>query len=389
MNTWHIISGEYPPAAGGVSDYSRHVAAGLAAAGDEVHVWCPAANGTAAADVRGVHVHGIAGSWGAADRNRIDAAMDEMPGPKHLLVQWVPHAFAARSMNVGFCRWMRRRAGSGDVLDVMVHEPGLGFGEGTLRHNAAAAVHRLMLALLLSRARRVWIAIPAWAEVLRPWALGRRDLTFDWLPVPSNIPVQSLNGQVASRRAELLDGSDGIILGHFSTYPSSTREALRELLPPLLSAAPDLHVQLLGHGADRALTELKMALGIHRARVHVAPDLTATQLSRDLQSCDILVQPYADGVSSRRGTLMAALAHGVPVVTTTGALSEPFWKDSGSVVSLPGGDLPGLARTILELSRQPERRSQVASAAKATYDSRFSLERLIHALRSDTAAVTV
>ncbi len=86
---------------------------------------------------------------------------------------------------------------------------------------------------------------------------------------------------------------------------------------------------------------------------------------------------------------MAALAHGLPVVTTTGSLSEPFWKDSGSVVALPGGDLPGLARTILELSRQPERRSQVASAAKATYDSRFSLERLIHALRSDTAAVTV
>ncbi len=204
---------------------------------------------------RGVHVHAIAGSWGPSDRNRIDAAMDEMPGPKHLLVQWVPHAFAARSMNVGFCRWMRRRARSGDVLDVMVHEPGLGFGEGSLRHNAAAAVHRLMLALLLSRARRVWIAIPAWAEVLRPWAFGRRDLTFGWLPVPSNIPVQSLNGQVAGRRAELLDGSDGIILGHFSTYPTSTRAALRELLPSLLSAAPNLHVQLLGRGADHALIE--------------------------------------------------------------------------------------------------------------------------------------
>ena len=82
---------------------------------------------------------------------------------------------------------------------------------------------------------------------------------------------------------------------------------------------------------------------------------------------------------------MAALAHGLPVVTTTGSLSEPFWQDSGSVVALPGGDLPGLARTILELvqpTRTPRRRC--ASAARATYDSRFSLERLIHALRSDT-----
>ena len=387
MKTWHILTGEYPPAAGGVSDYCHHVAAGLAAAGDEVHVWCPSVNGSSSSDQAGVHVHAIAGSWGPADRDRIDAAMDEIPGTKHLLVQWVPHAFGARSVNVGFCRWMRRRARTGDVLDVMVHEPGLGFGGGSLRHNAAAAVHRLMLTLLLSRARRVWVAIPAWAEVLRPWTAGRRDLTFLWLPVPSNIPVENLNGQVATRRAELLRGADGIILGHFSTYPASTRVALRELLPALLSAAPNLHVQLLGRGADQALAELKAPLGVDAARVHASADATATQLSRDLQSCDMLVQPYVDGVSSRRGTLMACLAHGRPVVTTTGPLSEPFWKDSDSIVALPAGDLPGLARTILDLARQPERRSQVALSARATYERRFSLERLIHSLRSDTCAV--
>jgi hypothetical protein len=38
---WHMITGEYPPQAGGVSDYSRVVARGLAAAGDTVHVYAP------------------------------------------------------------------------------------------------------------------------------------------------------------------------------------------------------------------------------------------------------------------------------------------------------------------------------------------------------------
>ena len=38
---WHILTGEYPPQPGGVSDYSRMVAHGLAAAGDEVVVWAP------------------------------------------------------------------------------------------------------------------------------------------------------------------------------------------------------------------------------------------------------------------------------------------------------------------------------------------------------------
>ena len=36
--TWQVITGEYPPQPGGVGDYTAQVAAGLAAAGDEVHV---------------------------------------------------------------------------------------------------------------------------------------------------------------------------------------------------------------------------------------------------------------------------------------------------------------------------------------------------------------
>ena len=42
VTRWVLITGEYPPAPGGVSDYSSMVARGLAEAGDEVHVWAPA-----------------------------------------------------------------------------------------------------------------------------------------------------------------------------------------------------------------------------------------------------------------------------------------------------------------------------------------------------------
>ena len=43
MSVWHIVTSEYPPDVGGVSDYTRQVAEGLARMGDEVHVWCPRA----------------------------------------------------------------------------------------------------------------------------------------------------------------------------------------------------------------------------------------------------------------------------------------------------------------------------------------------------------
>ena len=38
---WAVLTGEYPPQSGGVSDYTRLVAKGLAAAGDQVVVYAP------------------------------------------------------------------------------------------------------------------------------------------------------------------------------------------------------------------------------------------------------------------------------------------------------------------------------------------------------------
>lgn len=386
MSTWHIITGEYPPASGGVSDYCHAVAAGLAAAGDEVHVWCPAAPAPPT-EVPGVRVHAIAGSWTKADRDRIDRALDALPGEKRLLLQWVPHAFGGRSMNVGFCRWMRKRACAGDTLDVMVHEPGLGFGEGALRHNAAAAVHRVMLALLLTRARRVWISIPAWAERLRPMAFGRPDMIFFWLPIPSTIPVADSNGAVSRLKTATLVRDDGVIVGHFSTYPPDVREALRAMLPALLAGIPEIQVELLGRGGDKVVAELRSSLGSTAWRVRAPGDLSADSLSHHLQTCDLLLQPYADGASTRRTTLMTALAHGIPVVTTIGRLSEAFWRDSDAVTAVPAGDLPGAARAVRDLVSQPERRRLLGSAAKATYEARFSLAHVIRALRSDAGMV--
>ena len=59
MTTWHVITGEFPPQGGGVSDYTRQLARGLAEAGDQVEIWAPPCVGPdeAPSDETGVRVH--------------------------------------------------------------------------------------------------------------------------------------------------------------------------------------------------------------------------------------------------------------------------------------------------------------------------------------------
>jgi hypothetical protein len=101
-------------------------------------------------------------------------------------VQYVPHAFGWKGMNVPFCLWLNRQRRR-DVW-VMFHEvlyprlPGQPW-----RHRLLARVTRRMARLTLRAARRVFVSVPAWEPILR--SLGPDCPAVTWLPVLSNIPA--------------------------------------------------------------------------------------------------------------------------------------------------------------------------------------------------------
>jgi hypothetical protein len=357
VKAWHLVTPEFPPLLGGVSEHSRVLAAAAAGRGRAVHVW----TATGALPAPGVQVHGTLGAFTPGDFARTSAALDRHAGPRDILVQWVPHGFGYRGMNVHFARWLARRAAKGDRLSVMVHEPFVDYFGGSWSQPARALVQRYMARTVLRSARRVWMSIPGWESRLLPMLAD--GSTPRVLPVPGTIPVERSMAATAGIRRRAL-GSARWLVGYFGAGGTYAESALQTAIRTLTARRRDLAFICIGRGSDEAAA--RMALP--RSAATGAIDLAS--LSHHLSACDVLIQPYVDGVSGRRTTTISALEHGIPVATTFGALSEPFWKDSKAVVVVPA-EAPHLLAGAAEELLVPERHTEAQSAAVALYLARF------------------
>lgn len=380
---WHVITSEYPPQPGGVSDYTYRVAAAVAGVGDEVHVWCPP-HCDAQPQAHGVTVHRELGKITGADLRKVGEQLDKFPAPRRILVQWVPHGYGRRSMNVGFCLWLLRRAVfHHDNVQLMVHEPCLSFSAGW-RQTAAALVHRLMTVILLRAARRVWVSIPGWIPYWRPYAFGRK-VSFRWLPVPSNIPVAADSSGVDLLRRQWTPRGE-FLIGHFGTYGSPVTGLLEPILADLVRQDTNLVVLLMGRGSEEFRAQL-VRKSPHISRVILATgELELDELSGHIAACDLLIQPYPDGISTRRTSFMTALCHGKPVVATTGHLTEPMWRDSAAVALAPVGDTAAFMNLIEQLRADSPRRGRMGVAARDLYQQRFDIAQLVSVLRGQELA---
>jgi len=386
--TWHILTGEYPPQPGGVSDYTRQLACALVEAGDRVEIWAPrcetpdrlpdAMEGTDTGGP-GIVIHRLPDSFGPRSLLRLTRALNRAQAPRRLLVQYVPHAFGWKGANLPFCLWLRSRRR--DSIWVMFHEVMFrAEGDRRLPRLALAAVNRWMARLVAGAAERAFVSIPGWRPLLEP--LLRKEATVTWLPVPSAIPVTEDAAATGAIRARYAAGHP--LVGHFGTYGAAVGTLLERTLEAL-AAISDCHMLLLGDRSDvvcRALTSAHPSLA---GRLFATGRLSPRDVSHHVAACDLMLQPYPDGISSRRTSAMAALSHGRAIVTTAGWLTESLWTEAGAAVLVPI-DPDALAAATAAMLFDLSRRKEIGRRAAALYDARFHVRHSVSALRSLNAA---
>jgi len=362
---WTILSGELPPHCGGVGDYTSQIAAALATAGDDVVVCVPGSFG-APEPIPRVELVVLPDRFGRHSRAVLDRIQQERRA--RLLVQYVPNAFGARGSNLAFCRWLGQRRDVGDSVAVMFHEPYFYFGWRAPRRNALALVQRAMAALLLRAADEVYVSTSAWNRYLTPFApwSAPRPIT---APIPSTIPV----------RAKLLTRRPTKVVGHFGSYGADIAPLLRDTLVRLLESDREVSVLCMGRGSEEFVRELS-SNGVLSSRLRSTGYVSRGDVASAIAACDLMLQPYPDGVTTRRTTVMAGLANARPVLTTTGALTEAVWHTTRAVAVEPV-DAEALAEAAGALLRNPTRLADLATRGEAAYRAHFAIEHTIAQLR--------
>ena len=380
---WHIVTPEFPPGCGGVGDYTAQVAEALSRSGDTVSIYVPHTD-TSSPPFEGADLIALPDRFGTRSIRELSSRLDADPHGR-LLVQYVPAVFGRRGTNIAFCRWLLTRRQSGTDVRVMFHEPYL-YLRWRPDHIVTAFTQRAMAAILLDAATHSYLSTDTWRRYL---GRIRRDAIQHavTLPIPSSIPrVDAAQAVQATRTTASGDAS--FLIGHFGSYGDHIAPTLERVLADLLSSDARLAALCTGNGGDGFVKHLVARHPQLRGRVRASGRASAHDVSVQLQACDVLVQPYRDGVTTRRTSVMAGLANGCAVVTTDGKLTEHVWYTAGCVGLARAGDSAAIAQHVRELlSDVPTRRALQARAGQV-YEAHFALRHTVDALRSDCARPT-
>jgi glycosyltransferase involved in cell wall biosynthesis len=289
-------------------------------------------------------------SWQAGQLRKASHAADVLIVPYNPFM-WGRWGFApALAVDLFAARLGSRRP----RIALLVHEPYVPIRDA--RSAVMGAWQRAQLGLLMLIADIRFASIEAWASRLS------RIRPTSHLPSGSNVPDARV--QRSAVRTELGVG-DGFVVATLSTgHPSHLVSYVKATLARLAECAVDTTLLLLGAGASH----VAVPSGIRVERPGYVPN---ERLGALIAAADLFLAPFVDGVSTRRGSMMAALCQGVSILGTDGELTDGMLR-SGGLELVEIGSPARFADQAVALATDPERRAASAAAGRTLFEAQFT-----------------
>lgn len=367
-----ILSPSYPPnlAPCGVGDFTRMLVPELVAAGAEVLIFT--SEDYSGPKISGkIRVYPVSRRWGPLAMRQV-ARLAREEKVHALLVQYAPDLYPPGARWIPFLPLWMKALSPGIPTVYSIHTVGV---SRFFSKVGAAALLQGADGILSTNEEVTYLA-----GKHMPWL--RRKMAE--VPIGANIepgepgePGEKMGARRAEIRARLcaeagMDAS-GALLAHFGFYyPGKGAEQILD------AAEKWKHrpFRLFMLGGRRAQDGGFYSALQERARERGLADeviwtgfLPDEKVSEILLAADLFLAPYEGGISSRRGSLMAALAHGVPVVSTPPKVPTKYFRAGENFAEVPFGDADALAERVGALMDDAAARAKLRAGAEALYAS--------------------
>jgi len=240
--------------------------------------------------------------------------------PTHLLIQWVPYLYAKRAgLNFSFPSVIRTLK---KLIKVQVHlychelyYPNLADLKSKVLHYS----HKWILKQMIEQSELVLTSTDSFKkEIDALWPAFQKKT--HWIPVSSNINRKiSITPKTPSKKVRI---------GLFGTFHPSKRVdlVLNSLFQAIQPKKEAYEIHYIGASEDEIKTLLTKEDFTHLSSFLVCTGfLKNSEVDQALQELDGFIAYFMDGLSSRRGSFLAALERGIPSISTTGQYTDSIF----------------------------------------------------------------
>jgi glycosyltransferase involved in cell wall biosynthesis len=373
-----LISGEFPPMQGGVGDYTREMARAFVDQGHDVWILVPDTLRDAYLDqdMSSWRVLPTVSDWKWGCWKQVIAAIRDIK-PDIVNIQYQAAAYNMRHPAINFLPWRLRRLKSHPGVVVTFHDlqtPYLFPKAGPLRAWVVQMLARHSYATIVTNTEDL--------DIAREWRFfdvpdinakqhARHPRLFQ-IPIGSNIAVQPPEGfDRQTWRSRLGYGQNDFVWAYFGFLNES--KGGETLIRALARAPLSTHLLMIGGRVGSSdptnkdyatrIEALIDDLGV-RERVRWTGYIPAPEVSATLLSIDVIVLPYRDGISFRRGSLHAALGHGCPIISTVPRVSLDELNHRENILLVPADDPGAICSAASELRDNTTLRHKIGQGAK-------------------------
>ena len=349
-----LVTGDFPPQISGVGDYSAHITKSLVKLGVSARVITTTIK--LSNDYRSIgsmDVRYVISRWAMSEVIKILNLIEKSDSTTVINIQYYCPFTYGRRLLINFLPLIIRVTRPKARVVVTMH----GFWE-------QSTLFRLRTVPMLRLSHGVIYVDRLNRDLVEKYSGFGSDRA-KYIPIASNILPIRCTPELRKMWRQALGFSEqdnvvaffgGIGSNKGLEYLVEAVESIRrhKELPVFLLAIGSFHPNHLTDGYYLKIRCLIEQLGISNwIRIIESPG--PDEVSKYLHSADLAVFPFINGVGENSGSMLAALAHGLPTIATEGPANKVNFSETFGVSLVPAMDSGRLAECIADTLSSPEK----------------------------------